>query len=755
LDDPIEYYLSPARPLSTLNADTLDADNAMIKKSVFFCLLLCFCLEFPVFSYQLGEHPRILIEKDGLPALAERAAGPLAAEYAAVKAVADRALAEGVKKPPSRFRPPFDMVCSALCYLVERQLGHDAAPYVETVKSYWGDGSVLALEGDGYFGFHGMAFDWIYDALTPGERKLWGDSLGTWLRYYTDTPEITLQWGGWLYNQTWGPAHLNTPNTRDGITPKLFVALALRGAGTAHEEDAGRFLDSWSQRVPAECIPRFDEMGGVWSESMGHGSYGPIVVIPWAFEAWRTAAGEDLFQACAAESYLSEMTRWAVHLTVPFADHTAWIDDNRAGRLSAFSRIAPILGARYRDPVANRISDRSFREGWGRAGIPLERLLAYDLSVKSDSPGGQGYPPARLFRGAGHVYMRSAWDDPEATWAFFGAGPKFAGHSRDDEGSFLIAKKGWLVLRAGGSGHNDTDYYAGGSLAFNIVTIYDPNEKFRRTAPGSRRGREAGVKNENDGGLIRYVYSGHGRDDRAEITAFHHDELVTYAAADLSQGYCAGKVSEVTRQFLYLRGTREFFIIFDRIQATSQEFPKTWFLHMPAEPSVDGEETVVVPGHVFSYNGNAATWVSDAAGEKDVLSSGRSRAFLKTLLPAGAKITKRGGEGHQLWGHPHNPEARYNHVGRGSLRPPIVPWRLEVEAPGGKKREYFLHVLEIGDESDSEMSEATLLEGREGRLGVRLDAAGTSIEVLFAARGPMSASVKYGGSAERFLGSNP
>ena len=51
--------------------------------------------------------------------------------------------------------------------------------------------------------------------------------------------------------------------------------------------------------------------------------------------------------------------------------------------------------------------------------------------------------------------MRSAWNDPNATWAFFGAGPKFAGHSRDDEGHFLIAKKGYLVLRAGGQGHND------------------------------------------------------------------------------------------------------------------------------------------------------------------------------------------------------------------------------------------------------------------------------------------------------------
>ena len=62
-------------------------------------------------------------------------------------------------------------------------------------------------------------------------------------------------------------------------------------------------------------------------------------------------------------------------------------------------------------------------------------------------------------------------------------------------------------------GHNDRDYYAGGSLAFNVVTVYDPDEEFRRTSPGKKRiEEEGGTKNENDGGMIRLVYNGHYRD---------------------------------------------------------------------------------------------------------------------------------------------------------------------------------------------------------------------------------------------------
>lgn len=711
--------------------------------------LLLLLLTAPASAYELSNHPRIFMNRAGLKGLAARARGPLIQEYGLIKLEADRTLKEGIRPLDRRHRTPTDLICLGIAYLLERELGHDAHPYAEAVKRCWGDGQILSLEGSGHFGYHAMLYDWIYDAMTPEERQRFGNALGQWLRWYTDEPEITLKNGYWWYNQTWGPAHLNTPNTRDGITPKLFVALALRGAGTEHEADAGRFLDSWAKRAPEECIPAFDEMGGVWSESMGHGNYGPIAVIPWAFEAWRTATGQDLFQLGEPTTFLKAMTRWAVNLTVPFDNQTAWIDDNRAAELRGFARVAPILAARYRDPVAAGISHESMQKGWHR--VPWNRFLSCDPTVPPGTPQSAGYPTATLFREAGHVYMRGDWGDPNATWAFFGAGPKFAGHSRDDEGSFLIAKKGYLVLRAGGQGHNDWDYYIGGSLAFNIVTLYDPDEEFRRTSP---RGRwleeEGGTKNENDGGLIRYVYSRHTRNDRGHIAAYQHDDRLTYAAADLTKGYNPDKTREMTRQFLYLRGPRECFVIFDRVHATSSAFPKTWFLHVPGEPTVNGQETVRVPEHVTAYQGNTATWLSDPAGEDEALSVGRSRAFLKTLLPEGATMVKRGGDGHQFWGNPHNPEAQYNHAGRRSLRPPIVPWRLEVEGPGGVERDYFLHVLEIGEEGDMQMSNAELVR-RNGLVGVRLDAAGTPVEILFSAEGPMSARVKIGDGPEEIL----
>jgi len=706
-------------------------------------------------EYQLGEHPRIFINKEILPALAEkvRSGGLLADDYAMIKAEADRVVEEGsLRAIDNEWIVPVDMLSACLAFLVERELGNqEAGEYAEVVKNLWGDGMLtLSTVGNGHFGSYAIAYDWIYDALTPEERKKFGDILGGWLYHYTSTPEIVLLWGGWLMNQTWGPAHLNRPNCRDGITPKLFVSLALSRAGTIHEDACRRYLDSWEQRVTSECMPLFDRMGGVWSESMGHGNYGPVKVIPWAFEAWRTATGLDWFALGCPTSFLKEMNRWAVHLSVPFNDYTAPIDDNNGALLTRqWGLTAPILGARYKDPVANYLSRGYDRGSWPDKWyqIPWVRFITHDPDVAANPPGAVGWPTARLFTGAGHVYMRSAWDDPNATWAFFGVGPSYATHSRDDEGHFLIAKKGWLVLQAGGQGHNDDDYYIGGSLAYNIVTVFDPDEQYRRTSPSEDALAAGGTKNERDGGTIRYVYQGPHDTiyERGQITAFKHTSKYTYAAANLTEAYRKTKVNEITRQFLYLRGEHEFFVIFDRIDAKKGEFPKHWFLHIPTEPVVDGIETELTAGHVYSYSEAAvSSWLSDPAGFGNVLSTGRSRAFLKCVLPHGAVIVKRGGDGHQFWGHPNEPTAQYNHIGRSSLKTPIVPWRLEVKAPVGQTRDYFLHVLELGDEHDIEMSEVELIEQDTTLVGVRIAAqGGEPLEILFACHGELSAQVKF------------
>ncbi len=620
------------------------------------------------------EHPRLLL--DDVKAVARRCDGPLADDYKIVRQRADRALRGGVEYIHNKWAIPEDLMNLGLAYLVERERGDpNASRFAEAVVRQWGDGRMLQAKEGTAFGYHALAYDWIYDALTPEQRKGYGDALGGWLRWYTERPEILLKSGDWLYNQTWGPVHLNVMHSRDALTQKLFIALAILGAGTSKEADAKSFLDSWHKRVAAECVPDFDRMGGVWSESMGHGGYGPVTVIPYAFHAWRTSTGIDLFKRLKPWGFPVEAPRWTSYTTLPHNGRVAWIDDSDGGRPDAFVRAAPML----RDPLAQWWADRGrdgLRERW-------QRVAAYDPGIPAKGP--ESLPLGYLFGGAGHVYARSAWNDPDATWAFFGAGPQFAGHARDDEGHFMVYKKGALVSRAGGQGGNDDDYYVGGSLVYNLPTIFDPAEKFRRDRA-----------NENDGGLLRRVYeTGPWPQERGRITAFEHDAGFTYAAADLAKGYSAHKAKEVTRQFLYLRGKKEFFVVFDRVEATKAEFARHGFLHVPTEPT--GDRTL--------------SWLSlpEGDGDRAVLSKGRSRAFFHSLLPAAAGRVVRGGPGQDAWGHPLEPKAQYNHDAPGRQRPPICPWRIEISDPSKGTRSLFLWVLEVADEGGAAPSDVKLV----------------------------------------------
>ncbi len=657
-------------------------------------------------DYSVKEaHPRIFITRAELPALAERCAGPLAADYAQMKADADASVRSGgIRWIGNKWAVPGDLLACGLAYLVERQAGRPHRAYADVIINAWGDGRLISNRDGSAFGYHAITYDWIYDALTDEQRTRYGNALAGWLTWFSGEAGITLKAGAWDYNQTWGPSHLNVMHSRDAITQKLLISLAITGAPTEHQDHARQFLDSWATRIPSECIPAFDAMGGSWSESHGHGSYGPIAVIPYCFEAWRTATGQNLFPAGKPWGFLPEMSRWLTYLRVPYTGRHAFIDDGGGDPFSGFASSAPILARALRDPLAQWQAGQAAATDAYRYSS-WQRVAFTDPSLAARSPAELKLPLAYLFAGAGHVFMRSSWDDPNATWAFFGAGPHRAGHQHDDEGHFMISRQGGLVSKGGGSGGgNDEDNYWGGSLVFNVVTVFDPAEKPRRDKG-----------NENDGGLLRHVYEDRPV-ERGRITAFQHTAAFTYAAADLTASYSQAKVKELTRQFFYLRGKPgrdEFFVVFDRVESTRPEFARHFMLHVPAEPGLPSPLREIVPGHVASAQGDGliSSWLSrpdDFGAETPVLSAGRSRLFMRTVLPHGATITKRGGDGYRNWGHPLEPTAQYDHTGRGRDGPPLCDWRLEVAAPM-EARTYFLHVFQIGDESLERMAPVKLI----------------------------------------------
>ena len=113
------------------------------------------------------------------------------------------------------------------------------------------------------------------------------------------------------------------------------------------------------------------------------------------------------------------------------------------------------------------------------------------------------------------------------------------------------------------------------------------------------------------------------------------------------------------------------------------EYEKRWLYHVSEEPSVRGQQ-----------------WSEKSQGGKSVVC---------TLYPADARVEKIGGPGKQFWSDGRNwplPELTpddYGYNKRGAVPPnnwPLVgQWRVEVKPATASKEDFFLHMIQVGDES--------------------------------------------------------
>ncbi len=660
-------------------------------------------------------HPRIFLTKEQIPELAERCkpGGAVAAEYAAIKKSIDQAIAQ--KKAINGAGLP------SLCivYQVEKTLGRDTAKYVNYLtKGLWGTdgkggGSRLQPgrqwfpEGwgtvrDGYMGGEGtwfawdaLAYDWFHDALTPGQRKHYGDLIGRWLHSFMglkpeQPAEITLQWGNYIYNQTWAPCGgyaWGNYYGRDGVGSKTLVALAIAGEGTKYERSARKWLNSYGTKVPAEFVPYIENMGGAMPNGPGHGG-GAAQSIILSMAAWRSGTGEDLFARFTAGG-LREMAWWPIFAHLPHNRAWAHLNDTGAGvvhRVTRFSsRVAPLLARTYQQPQAQWMAF-NFTTSPERRSWPF--VLWYDPEVKPLET--SELPLAHQFKGTGQTYMVSDWAGPDSTWAYFVCGPQFIGYQSEENGNFQIYKGGGLAMRGG------TGRYSGvASPHMNTVLVYNPNEK-------------VGERDRNHGGTLPGAGSPPAPAERGSMLAYENTPEYTYACGDLTKAYSSTKVANYTRQFLYLRGEPECFVVYDRVESTKAEFPKMWLLHVMNEPVLYAGDRMAQKngsGEGFTTFAGAdrsisSTFTPDNNPEKNgrgqFKSSGLGALLCQTLLPEQARITSRGGPGFDNWGCPYDPKDNKNFGPRGGEGSALIDrswYRLEVEPTEEAKATEFLHVL--------------------------------------------------------------
>ncbi len=323
-----------------------------------------------------------------------------------------------------------------------------------------------------------------------------------------------------------------------------------------------------------------------------------------------------------------------------------------------------ILTNHYQDDPAHRFV-HTFNEITPRSSVgnyAYKDFLWRDTTLQKENL--DDFKLSHFSPGPGYVYARSSWED-DATYFFFKCGDRFTAHQHLDVGHFLIYKYEELIGDGGhydsfGSTH-DVNYHLR-SIAHNTLLIHDPSE----TWPGIRAGTVTG----NDGGQSHSWPHHNGavvdaeqwqRESRlydiAELSAFVDKDRYVYVAGDCTRAYSHQKLDYFTRQIVYIRP--DTFIIFDRVQSRSPQYKKT-FLLQAMKPPVEKAGNLVI-------------------------TNGKGRLFIQTLLPRNPQIERVTGSNLYSYGGKNYPPER--------ITGPAPECRVEISPSIPSTIDYFLLVL--------------------------------------------------------------
>jgi hypothetical protein len=671
-----------------------------------------------------ATHPRLYFTDQTWPLIRERALTTHAEDYARVKAIARTREGDDwlkIKRPeplPGSGIEIYDwgvrVFAQAFVYRLEpspelledikqrlrASIAYYHAAYAQGKAAAW-----YSLSRAGCF----TALDWLWNDLTPDERRDIGGDLLAHVQESLHMPGITYRNDGGVADGNYGVKNV-----------AWFAGLALYGEGIDDETalEALRVgFDNYQQMFEHRAAAAGDDGGGA-SATLGY-LLGEYPNADWNFlQTWRSAVGDDL-AGRAPYNYSALLPVYILWNWLPGDREFGYGDTphltNRLPTSSLYGHMSQIieffsgsqpelaaLAARVRARAGGSISTAWFIQPF---------LLARPDPAAAPRQSISDEPLARHFDGMGQVIFRSG-DGVEDTYALFACGGRLNQHRHLDATHFTIYHKGFLALDSGtreGNTDNLQNYFAQ-TEAHNCVMIKMPGEPPVPYWNGEVFG--------NGGGQDEALGS--------RVVAFETNPHFAYAAGDATPVYRSEKCSLAVRQFIFIPPRH--FVIFDRVTSTQAEYAKRWLLHHANKPELVGERT----------------WRADQEN---------GRLFCRTLLPAHASIDIIGGPGKEFIADGVNypidegpsGERVRNEFPVGKRNYAEVPeligrWRVEVRPGAARCEDFFLHLIEVGGTGLASMGPSQVREDGD-TVELTFEAGARQVTLKFAARGPVGGAI--------------
>jgi len=587
------------------------------------------------------EHPRLLSSRAYLQELAKQRQEA----YRRVVGVAHESNDDAYSK----------MISMALVCAVEgdKELGNAA---IQMAMKYITGPIRVGHETFGYdLALCAIVYDLCYEHWTDQQRAKFHD-------YMNKTVDSNIQsethvfHNGWYAYKNWG--------------------IGLACYATYYEnERAATILQALEQEWKTRAAPALELAGngGGWAE----GYYINYWLYEWLFfcEVARLCEGVDyyadapkFFNNRAIASMFEAYPGIGIYNSrrpIPMGDGGGRVfGGDRDKTLSARRILVNYFQDRRDHQIVHTFNETTPRSSVG--AYAYKDLLWHNTSVTQGDL--KSFKLSHISEGPGYVYARSSWDE-DATYFFFKCGDRFTAHQHLDVGHFLIYKYDELAGDGGhydafGSNH-DVNYHIR-SIAHNTILLYDPSETWPAMRAGPVTGNDGGQYHpwpHHNGAVSDPAEWQKGRRmyDIADILAFEDTGDYVYIAGDCTRAYNPEKLEYFTRQIVFIRpGT---FVIFDRVVSKKPHLKKTWLLQ--------------------------AMKVPEKSGATFVVTNGKGRLFLQTMLPTDTEV--RLVNGPDLYGYGGKSYPPDRDTG------PAPQCRIEISPTRPSAVDYFLNVLTATD----------------------------------------------------------
>ncbi len=415
---------------------------------------------------------------------------------------------------------------------------------VTSVSARWGDEPGLHLARCAHH-----AYDWLYDALSEGERaKVLGMcEARAWQTYRRLTRRNYLTYPGESHNG------------------RLIAYLSEMAVAMSGEAEGARTWLDHSLRALTTFYPHWGGIEGGWAEGVSYGLGYNLIYIP-ALEGLRAACGLDLwrrplFRKVRYFFFYCTALRGEVQ---PFGDGAERGGPGTGGG----DRFATLMGFhahRFNDPYAGWWVRQM--EGW--KGLRGELSLIFEDEAPSRPPA--DLPHSRAFRGVGWAGLHSDLTRPDEDTCFLFKSSPFGSvsHSHADQNAFAIMKGGKALAIPSG--------------------YYGPAYGQPHHAEWTRSTKANNCVLVNGEGQVIRQAKASGR-----VVAFEDRKGLTYVAGDAAAAYM-GRLRKFDRHALFLRPG--LFLLLDDLEAP-EPARFQWMLHA-------FEEMALSEGRVISRRGGA------------------------------------------------------------------------------------------------------------------------------------------------------